>query len=303
MTSTEPEPDPGSVTPRRFDWGERRPWYPSAVTSRSRRATTPTDPSGAEDVGGSARPRAVYPPPAMERAVKTSERIAAAIVSQIVNSNLKPGDRLPNEAAMVERFQVGRGSLREALRILETHGLISLRSGPGGGPVVIAVNPRDVARTFSLYLHLSQSTIRELTEARLFLEPMIARMAAETREPQSMRRLQEALDFEASIPPGDPQAIFAANNFHYVLATMSGNTVIDLMATALKELYTSRVVGGGLVNDLDQDELRDEHRAMGLAIIEGDPAKAERLADQHTRYYLGKVMAIPGFAESTITWG
>jgi GntR family transcriptional regulator, transcriptional repressor for pyruvate dehydrogenase complex len=254
-------------------------------------------------VGKSAGPRAVYPPPLIDRAIKTSERIAAAIVSEIISLELKPGDRLPNEAAMVEQFRVGRGSLREALRILEVHGLISLRSGPGGGPEVIAVNPRDVARTFSLYLHLSRATIRELTEARLFLEPMIARMAAETREPGGMKRLQEALDYEASIPKGDPRYIFAGNNFHYVLATMSGNAVIDLMATALKELYTSRVVGGGLVNDLDQEKLRGDHRKIGMAIIEGDPEKAERLARQHTQYYLGKVVRIPGFAESTITWG
>jgi len=264
---------------------------------------TPTENIAVGAVGKSDGPRAVYPPPLIDRAIKTSERIAAAIVSEIISLDLKPGDRLPNEAAMVERFRVGRGSLREALRILEVHGLISLRSGPGGGPEVIAVNPRDVARTFSLYLHLSRATIRELTEARLFLEPMIARMAAETREPEGMKRLQEALDYEASVPKNDPRYIFAGNNFHYVLATMSGNAVIDLIATALKELYTTRVVGGGLVNDLDQKKLRSDHREIGMAIIKGDPETAERLARQHTQYYLGKVMRIPGFAESTITWG
>jgi GntR family transcriptional repressor for pyruvate dehydrogenase complex len=239
----------------------------------------------------------------MERAVKTSERVAAAIVADIVAARLKPGDRLPNEAAMVERFGVGRGSLREALRILEVHGLISLRSGPGGGPVVVDVHPRDVARTFSLYLHLSGATIRELTEARLFLEPMSARLAAETREPEGMRRLREAVDYEASIPPGDPRFIQAANNFHYVLASMTGNVVIDLLATALKELYTTRVVNGGLVNDLNQEHLAREHREMADAIMRGHAAAAERLARDHTQKYLGKVTAIPGFAESTITWG
>jgi GntR family transcriptional regulator, transcriptional repressor for pyruvate dehydrogenase complex len=295
-------------TPRRPVRGRlvRPAWYAADVGipgEVGEAKATPTENIAAGAVGKSDGPRAVYPPPLIDRAIKTSERIAAAIVSEIISLELKPGDRLPNEAAMVERFRVGRGSLREALRILEVHGLISLRSGPGGGPEVIAVNPRDVARTFSLYLHLSRATIRELTEARLFLEPMIARMAAETREPEGMKRLQEALDYEASIPKNDPRYIFAGNNFHYVLATMSGNAVIDLVATALKELYTTRVVGGGLVNDLDQEKLRSDHREIGMAIIKGDPETAERLARQHTQYYLGKVMRIPGFAESTITWG
>lgn len=284
----------------------RPAWYAAGVRipgEVGEANATPTENIAVGAVGKPDGPRAVYPPPLIDRAIKTSERIAAAIVSEIISLELKPGDRLPNEAAMVERFRVGRGSLREALRILEVHGLISLRSGPGGGPEVIAVNPRDVARTFSLYLHLSRATIRELTEARLFLEPMIARMAAETREPEGMKRLQEALDYEASVPKNDPRYIFAGNNFHYVLATMSGNAVIDLIATALKELYTTRVVGGGLVNDLDQEKLRSDHRKIGMAIIKGDPETAERLARQHTQYYLGKVMRIPGFAESTITWG
>lgn len=247
--------------------------------------------------------QAVAPPPPIDRAVKTSERIAAALVADIVAQRLKPGDRLPNEAAMVRRFGVGRGSLREALRILEVHGLISLRSGPGGGPVIVDVHPRDVARTFSLYLHLGGSTVRELTEARLFFEPMTARLAAETRNADDMRRLQEAVEYEASIPAGDSRFVFAGNNFHYVLATMTGNRVIDLLATALKELYTTRVVQGGLVNDLDQEDLRREHREIADAILRGRAAAAERLAREHTEHYMVRIGQIPGFAESTITWG
>jgi GntR family transcriptional repressor for pyruvate dehydrogenase complex len=246
--------------------------------------------------------QAAVPPP-IDRAVKTAERIAAALVADIVNQRLEPGDRLPNEAAMVERFKVGRGSLREALRVLEVHGLISLRSGPGGGPVIVAVHPRDVARTFSLYLHLSGATIRELTGARLFVEPMVARLAAETRDPDDMNRLREAIEYEESIPLGDARYIDAGNNFHYVLATMTGNRVIDLLATALKELYTTRVVQGGLLNDLDQEHLRIEHREMANAILRGHPGAAERLAREHTEHFMAKIGHIPGFAESKITWG
>jgi DNA-binding FadR family transcriptional regulator len=241
--------------------------------------------------------------PRIGRAVKTSERIASAIVADIVASGLKEGDRLPNETAMVNQFGVGRGSLREALRILEVHGIISLRSGPGGGPVVIATDPRDVARTFSLYLHLNRATIRELIQARLFIEPMIARMAAEAHEPEGLERLREAVAYEASIPEGDPRFIFASNNFHYVLATLSGNKVIDLVATALKELYTTRVVASGLVNDLEHEQLRSEHKEIAKAIMDGNAARAERLARKHSEYYLGVVAEYPGFADSMITWG
>jgi DNA-binding FadR family transcriptional regulator len=241
-------------------------------------------------------------PPRIGRAVKTSERVASAIVSEIVASKMKPGDRLPNEAAMVDYYRVGRGSLREALRILEIHGLVSLRSGPGGGPVIMDVDPRDVAHTFSLYLHLRGATMQELIEARLYLEPMIARMAAEANTPDNLAKLQAAIDYEGSIPDGDPRFLVAANNFHYVLATLSGNSVIGLIATALKEPYTTRVVSGGLIGQNEQKRLRTEHSEIARAIKDGNPLEAERLARDHTQHYLGLVAEDTAFAQSMITW-
>jgi GntR family transcriptional regulator, transcriptional repressor for pyruvate dehydrogenase complex len=275
-------------------------WYVAPMAIRAARAQTGDhdhlERPGLEDLPISATPR-------LDRAVKTSERVASAIVGEIVAGKMKQGDRLPNEAAMVERFQVGRGSLREALRILEVQGLISLRSGPGGGPVIVAVDPRDIARTFSLYLHLRRATVRELIEARLFIEPMLARMAAVAREPEGLQRLRDAIEKEAAVEDGDMSFVLASNNFHYVMATLSGNSVIDLVAAALKELYTSRVVAGGLVNDLDHNRLRDEHKAIANAIIQGKPQLAERLAQEHTAHYLGIVANNPAFAESIISWG
>jgi GntR family transcriptional repressor for pyruvate dehydrogenase complex len=252
---------------------------------------------------GTAAARATLGRASIGRAVKTSERVATAIVSEIVSGGFRAGDRLPNEATMLERFQVGRASLREALRILEVHGLISLRSGPGGGPVVTAVDPRDVARTFSLYLNLSGARIRELVEARLFLEPMVARMAAEAADPAGLKRLERALEYEASVPADDGNYIDAANNFHFAVVSMSGNKVVDLLATALKELYTTRTVAGGLASRTTEPTIRREHREIGQAILAGDADTAERLMREHTNLYLGRVLdASPGFAESVITW-
>jgi DNA-binding FadR family transcriptional regulator len=236
------------------------------------------------------------------RGMKTSERIASTIVQEIAAQGLQPGDRLPNEAAMIERFQLGRGSVREALRILEVHGIIHLRSGPGGGPVVAAVRPRDVARNFSLYLNQVGATMGELVDARTFLEPTVARLAAENQDPEGLERLRDALAREDMIEDGDPLYIQAANDFHYVICTMTGNRVLDLIATSLKELYTSRVVGGGLVNETTAPSIRVEHRAMGEAILAGDADLAEDLTREHMGLYLGRVRSLPGVGESVITW-
>jgi len=67
---------------------------------------------------------------------KTSEVVAFAVARDIAEHGLRSGDRLPLEAEMVEQYHVSRESLREALRLLEAQGIVSIRRGPGGGPVV-----------------------------------------------------------------------------------------------------------------------------------------------------------------------
>jgi GntR family transcriptional regulator, transcriptional repressor for pyruvate dehydrogenase complex len=243
-------------------------------------------------------------PAQLSRPVKTSERIAAALVDDVIREDLRPGDRLPNEAAMVERFGVGRGSLREALRILETHGLISLKSGPGGGPILLAVDPRDVGRTFSLYLSLRHATISELIETRIFIEPMVARLAATNPDPEARERLARALEAEAEAPVLDSRFVDAANDFHYVVGSMTGNNVFDLVATALKQLYTAKVVSAGIISQRVAPSIRDEHREIGQAILDGDPDLAEELMRKHMHYYLGRMQDVePQFTASTISWG
>lgn len=235
------------------------------------------------------------------RGMKTAERIAAAIVGDIAAQGLVAGDRLPNEAAMIDRFKLGRGSVREALRILEVHGVIQLRTGPGGGPVVAAVRPRDVARSFSLHLAQVGATMGELVDARTFLEPTIARLAAEQQDPRGLEQLREALTREGLIGDGDALYVQAANDFHYVIESMTGNRVLNLIAASLKEMYSVRVPGGG-TEQSTAPSIRVEHRAIGEAILAGNGDLAEVLMRQHMNRYLGRVRSLPGVGNSVITW-
>lgn len=215
---------------------------------------------------------------------------------------MQPGDRLPNESEMLEQFGVGRGSLREALRILEIYGLINLRSGPGGGPVLLEVDPSDVSRSFSLYLHLRGASMQELADMRLMLDPLAARMAAESLTPDSAALLRETIDREAR-SVGQNQSVFVeANDVHYVLATMTGNRVFDLVTTALKEMYTSRLAYSSLGEHVASPEIHGDHQAISEAVLAGDADLAEELMRSHLRASLGKALQSPGFAASTIGW-
>ena len=111
------------------------------------------------------------------RTVKASERVALDIVRDVLRG-LKTGDRLPLEAAMVNEYGVSRSSLREALRLLEVQGLISLKPGPGGGPVVGTVDPAHFARTAALYFHLGAATYADAMRTQVLMESACARLAA-----------------------------------------------------------------------------------------------------------------------------
>ena len=111
---------------------------------------------------------------AVFRPLKTAEAFARDLVREIVNEGLRTGDKLPSEAAMLEQFGVSRESLREGLRLLEVQGLISLRRGPGGGPIVGHIDPGSLGRTSTLFYHLAGGTYAELLESWVVTEAILA---------------------------------------------------------------------------------------------------------------------------------
>src|SRR3954468_19965917 len=124
---------------------------------------------------------------AVLRRLKTSESVARDIARAIIEAGLTTGDALPPEAAMLEQYSVSRESLREGLRLLEVQGLISIRRGPGGGPVVGYVDPANLGRVSSLYYHLAGATYAELFEAWVIGEAMLGSRAA--KNPDATARM------------------------------------------------------------------------------------------------------------------
>ena len=116
---------------------------------------------------------------------------------------------------MMAHYDVGRGSLREALRMLELNGLVSLKPGPGGGPVVEAVNPAVLGRMLTLYLHVEGATYRELVAARLAVEPTCAGLAAATATVEAKQHLAELGSRAHELDLGDDTAYRAmSHEFH-----------------------------------------------------------------------------------------
>jgi DNA-binding FadR family transcriptional regulator len=213
------------------------------------------------------------------RGDKVSGVIAREIVRDIAHRGLKPGTTLGPESLMLRRYQVSRASLREALRILEVHGLIRIKPGPGGGPVVSDVDTADFGRTATLYFQVLGITFAELVESRLILEPIMARLAAVRRHDRDSDHLRTIVQagFDAK---DDASWAVASRAFHDKVLSMSGNGLLDLTAGALHDIFSDRV-SQLLYAGRQREAVKKVHAEIADAITGGDGDTAERLMREH----------------------
>jgi GntR family transcriptional regulator, transcriptional repressor for pyruvate dehydrogenase complex len=177
------------------------------------------------------------------RSMKTSERVARDLVNHIVDNDLAEGAKLPNEKQLVEVFGVGRTTLREALRLLETRGVITIRPGPGGGPVVRRPRADDLREGLTLILQFDGGSLKDVLEARTALEPMMARLAAERITDEQLAEL--AAGVERMRDQSHDHEVFLAENrfFHTRIADIAGSSVLRVFNDTLKSIADGAVVG------------------------------------------------------------
>jgi GntR family transcriptional repressor for pyruvate dehydrogenase complex len=108
-----------------------------------------------------------------------------------MQGRLTPGQPLPNEKALIKQFNVSKHSLREALRTLESMGLIEIKLGAGGGPVVREIDFDTAREYFTSFLHFQRVSRADLFEIRRLTEPYIARRVAETLTEETLQALEK----------------------------------------------------------------------------------------------------------------
>lgn len=240
----------------------------------------------------------------VERGQKVAERVARQIVRDIVRRKLLPEQKLPPEADMISEYRVGRASLREGLRILEVHGLITIKSGPGGGPVVAAVDPGSFGRSSALYFQRDQATIHELVDARLTMEPEMARLAADRLNEESIQRMNTHLDEARKVDLDDEiEYLRIGTDFHSLVAELSGNRVLSLFSRSLHSLFRDQVRSVALATPDTRASTVSEHAEIAQAILDGDGVKAEELMREHMHAFTEGVWhADPQIANRVIDW-
>lgn len=176
----------------------------------------------------------------MLRSVGRQNRVSEAIVhrikKQISEGRLLAGHKLPAEREMARQFKTSRVSVREAYRSLEELGLLRIRRGADGGAFIEQIDHAPVLRSLALVMALSKTSHKELTEARMLLEPPIAQLAALRARKEDIARLERVLVQEEEDAKRRGPFRPTDSQFHRSLAECARNLPLFVLMNALADL-------------------------------------------------------------------
>jgi len=218
---------------------------------------------------------------------KTAQtRIYHDLVSQIqdaiLDGKLKPGDKLPPQRELVEKFQTSRASLREALRVLEHKGLIEVKLGINGGAVVKDMNTEQITEDLSLLMQHQKISFDQLAEFREGVEGCIAALAAKQARKKDINWLKKLLaKAQKHIEAWDSEwkdFLQVDLEIHIALAEISGNPVYFAVIRMVHENMLEKLFFK------DEQSLKENYQALCDivdAIEHGDADRARSLVQDH----------------------
>lgn len=215
-------------------------------------------------------------PPRVKRTGRVSEVIVRRVKKQISEGRLGPGEKLPAERDMAKQFKTSRVSVREAYRSLEELGLLLIRRGAEGGAFIGELDHGPVMRSLSLMLGLGKTSHQELTEARMLIEPPIARLAALRGGADDVERLEQVLIQEEEALHSSGPFRATGSKFHRALADCARNLPLAVLMNALADLTA------GAASALDVSA-RARHRQSNCA-YHRRIFEAVRRHDDHAAY-------------------
>lgn len=196
----------------------------------------------------------------------TVSRILAALHRRIVGGKLKAGTPLPPERELAAELEVSRFSLREALRVAESQGLVEISRGKRTRVVVDSA--ASVVAAMDLTLRRGIASPLQLTEARLVVEVEVARRAAERMTPDLLAALQQTIDRYEQAAAGDVEIRVSQDlEFHQLLARASGNPVFEMILATLGRLI---VTSQRQTDPQAGQGTADTHRSILRAVAAGD---------------------------------
>lgn len=264
-------------------------------------------PAGAEPAAG------LSPSLRPVRAQRAGDLVAAQLRRHII-SDLADGETLPPESVLMERFGVARQTLREAFRVLESEGLLTVRRGVLGGAVVHRPDGSVAARNAALVLQSRGTTLADVYQARAMVEPACAALLAGNASEADLAALREALAETAVLsgPAGtgidggaDPAAaIRSLMRFHALVAQLAGNQTVALLTDLVRHIIEAASEEQVVENSDDpvvRRALRSGHRTHERLVELVEAGNVDGARELWTRHLEGSEdYLISGAARRTV---
>lgn len=216
------------------------------------------------------------------RATRTFEEVVNQVRQMLAGGALNPGERLPSEREFARQLKVSRSALREGLRTLEIAGLVELRKGRAGGAFITRGNPRVISDSMADLLRLGDISWNHLTEARIWIEEIIVRVACSRATREDIEALEENIReatrlFEKGQLSAKTDVLI---DFHNILARATRNPVLVMITRMLTDMlrYFTRRLG----SETTRAVFRSRRRFMA-AFCEGDADAAVKEMERNLR--------------------
>ena len=168
---------------------------------------------------------------------RSFEEISSNIKSLIFSGALKPGDRLPSEIELAKQYKVGRQTMREAFRILELSGLLTVQKGYGGGPIIHDNIMERISDMILDAMKLEKLSIQEFTTARIAIEKVILNEAFDKIDQEDITLLQENVAIAKRKIKKNQSASAENFEFHTLMARASKNNIFIVMERAINAIH------------------------------------------------------------------
>lgn len=251
----------------------------------------------------SSSPKAVFTP---IKSSRTFEEVSNRIKKCIFDGVFKPGDKLPPETELAQQFNVGRQSIREALRILELSGFITIQKGGGGGAVIKDTISNTISTLFLDAFLLEKISIEELTVARVEIEKTVLKYAIRNANKSDIRSLQENIRKSREKIKNNDVVIDENIQFHKLLARASKNhlfmIVVEAISTAVRHFMNQLGPDSELSDNkkwYDESIIRSKntiefHQRILDAIIANDLEQAVEQLEAHLHEVKNRLQLLAG---------
>jgi GntR family transcriptional regulator, transcriptional repressor for pyruvate dehydrogenase complex len=226
--------------------------------------------------------------------VRAYQRIVEQVEDALARGDLAPGQRLPSERELVAQFEVSRSTVREALRVLESNGVVRSRPGDPNGPEILPFSQSALRKQMVRLARVDELSLSELIGFRMIMDGAAIQVASRLRTPEQLAEMEETLVAMRAAIDVDFEAFSEADlAFHDVIAQISRNSLIqtcnEVVRGVVLTLISDKVAHAQNSRALMLESLQ-HHAEVVDAIRAGDGHAAARIARQNMYdYYAGYV--------------